>query len=457
MNYLMKTSILLLLVLVFTQLFSQSQYSITFFDQQLIKNPDSVQIINTSYNQAEIMIGGIDTLILKTETNIEDYNRNITGLAIYPNPTNQFVNFIFNNPIDDYVNIALVDIFGKTVLSRNYYLKTGGYKFKLDGLGQGCYIIHIQSENINYAQKIVSEQKSNSKPIINLTEQREFINQPNVLKSATDNFEFIYNDGDLLKITAFLGLKQHTLENVLINTDTILFFDFIPDTANNAYPSRLCKLDSLELAALSLATPYPIDEYGLFNSDNYYIYGNTSLSEIEALNIASNTLVQNSLFSNVFTSICLDLDYAFLYSNMYWKIGFQNQIYSGLEVRNSRIAMIVEDSVLDVDGHHFKDIFIPSTDLVPVEEIRESLVGKVLEYYGLFEIEEFVITEEAILENFDKVIQWHEKDNFKEFRVTRKIPIAMNDYVNKDYCDFYVFIDVLTGELLDYYPTFICK
>lgn len=77
-------------------------------------------------------------------------DQNSTEISIYPNPTNQFVNIISNQKVDE---VSVYSVEGKLLQT----LKGNVQKVDLTNYSDGVYMITIQSGKINKTQKIIKK------------------------------------------------------------------------------------------------------------------------------------------------------------------------------------------------------------------------------------------------------------------------------------------------------------
>ena len=238
----------------------------------------------------------------------------------------------------------------------------------------------------------------------------------------------------------------------------------IPSPFKLEYPTVLLpigrvKADSIQNSIRSNDFFSYIDEYGLFSFSGTSGRGNSNITDKNvAIRFAKEALLKYSKYSNVSDTSKLDLKEATNYnpSPLHftdWIISFENQKYNGIEVLNTGIMVIVHNQVSQIIGHHFKDILIPVYSIIPKDKLAEKLVGKKLETMCWTKIE-ITITPEMILKN--KIAQniiWREVNNSIELRVAWNVPITTS---NDDNVSWNVWVDILSGEILFYSPTFIC-
>jgi hypothetical protein len=74
------------------------------------------------------------------------------SFSVYPNPANQFVSIDINEN-DVWKNVVISDLSGKTVLSQE--VSGSVMKLQLGNLGNGMYIISLQSETASTSSKLI--------------------------------------------------------------------------------------------------------------------------------------------------------------------------------------------------------------------------------------------------------------------------------------------------------------
>lgn len=231
------------------------------------------------------------------------------------------------------------------------------------------------------------------------------------------------------------------------------------DSLNSKYPTRLHKLATDELIQLKLESPFQLDDYGLFSFKGSPKSGHSSFNDPSiVLDHAKNVLIENSQYSNVISDSALIVEYIKRYGGTvptfsYWFVGFKNQIYKGLEIINTAIYIRVMDSVESLTGHHFKDIYIPEENLLTKNSIYQKIIGYVIVYEDHNGIQEKEITGGLIVDDFIKKIYWFEEENFIEFRVVWEIPILMEEGAGLASVWWYVYVDVISGEVVHIYQT----
>ncbi|MBL7067077.1 MAG: hypothetical protein ISS29_04385 [Candidatus Marinimicrobia bacterium] len=242
------------------------------------------------------------------------------------------------------------------------------------------------------------------------------------------------------------------------------------DNANIDYPIILYPLSESELNELQLELDSllnshykaTLDEYGFIGPSGLLSRGSSSINDVNyAVSKAKSAVVAFSQFTNVSDTSKLIVSEATNQhgTNLFndWIVSFQNQAHDTIEVLKTNIMVLITDNIVQVDGHHYGDIVVPENNLISSEEAEESVIGAELIYYGYAEVDTFIVTEDAIHidnakeETSIKILPYEQGDSL-EMRVCWRVPI----FGGSIYPDFYVFVDILSGEVITYWTLFIC-
>jgi hypothetical protein len=237
---------------------------------------------------------------------------------------------------------------------------------------------------------------------------------------------------------------------------------------NKFYPTTLNKLSQPESDSLQvkfsqkiLGTNYlaKLDSFGLLGHYGVLSRGKSNISDpAEAISLAKTALLHLNEFSNVSDTSTLYVKEATNYhpsppNFTDWVIIFKNQSYNGLEVWETEILTIVANDFILLDGHYYKNVFIPKQNIISKEHAKKNLIGKDIHYVcwtpGTYTIADSSINVEAIEQCIYPLI----KTNCIELRVVWKIPISS---APGDPPMWYYFMDVLTGETVAVQELFIC-
>jgi hypothetical protein len=211
---------------------------------------------------------------------------------------------------------------------------------------------------------------------------------------------------------------------------------------------------SLKLGAQYTAT---LDGFGLLGHLGLLSRGKSSITiPDQAVTVAKYALQQLSSFTNISDTSALSVENATKYDGSQsfsdWTITFKDQTYQGIEVWDTRILTLVSDNLVSLDGHHYKDVFVPRDDIVSRERAQQSIVGKVISYScftpGRFTITASSIVTAGVAYNIVPLV----KNDSLEFHLTWRIPISPEG--ESPY--WYYFLDVLTGETILVRQLFIC-
>ena len=233
------------------------------------------------------------------------------------------------------------------------------------------------------------------------------------------------------------------------------------------YPTTLQKLSNSDHDSLLVVfnqkkgTKYlaTLDEFGLLGHVGLLTRGKSSISDAnEAISAAKTALLELSDFSNVIDTSSLRAQSATHYTGPLpnvsdWKILFEKQTYQGMVVWTNAVLAIVADDFVLLDGHCYKNIFVPRQNNISKERARDIIVGTRIDY-TCWSAESFVIADSSInLEKIEQCIYPLAKGNSIELRVVWEIPISMYP---SDPEMWYFFVDVQTGETVGIQQLFIC-
>jgi uncharacterized protein (TIGR02145 family) len=225
-------------MLISTVILAQN-YQISFAGTGASTSVDSVKVENLT-QCTSMNIGGSDVLHLVAQVGIEELNAE-TGnkMRIYPNPVAGFCSVDFETKTNDEVSIGLYDMTGKRISQLQEFLINGQHTYQLNGIGEGVYILKVESESYCYSEKIVSIAAGSgnteikhieSSPNANLTEGAKD------LKNEMSLIDMQYNAGDLIKLTGKSGVYR-TVFMLVPSSSQTLTFTFIPctDVDGNSY------------------------------------------------------------------------------------------------------------------------------------------------------------------------------------------------------------------------------
>jgi len=227
-----------------------------------------------------------------------------------------------------------------------------------------------------------------------------------------------------------------------------------PHTVHDQYPAVYPRLSAKEIQELkaefdklnNYEVCNPINEFGLTGhricTDREIV--RITIDEDDEENMiarAAEALVKNEQFTNVYEPGLLDVQQSHRHGGISWRITYHNQVYDGLEVKNTRI-MVFQDAekVYNISGHWFRDIYLPPSDRFDVHAARKTLIGREFTFSSHTGIHTYIVTEDSFDEYFEKVILPHETDRGIELRISWEISVGDTMW--------FVYVDTTTGEFL---------
>jgi hypothetical protein len=236
---------------------------------------------------------------------------------------------------------------------------------------------------------------------------------------------------------------------------------------NGLYPSFISSLSEQELN--SLRTEFMVlnenqiccslDRFGFlqFCHNPGRQNPNIKIDKVNAFSMALETLFKNHKFTSVqdtldFKNSTINIeDISISQDQSHWKLEISPQYYQGLEVLFTGIyVFLYSDGVYSMHSSWYKDIYIPSHDVIDYENARKSLIGeKIIWYTFIGDPVPFIVGWENIGSNIEKVILPVETEDLIKFHIAWEIPILMGKDIG-----WYAYLDTITGEILLYLQQF---
>ncbi len=231
-------TLLLFLTLSILSLHAQD-YKIYFSGNGASTSVETVNVENLTQGKS-ISLSGSDILHLKAiVTGINpvleymDY-----PIHIFPNPANGNCTIEFGVRKSGLATIKFFDPIGREITKFQQNLSNGIHSFKVAGLSDGIYTVHVNLDDQSYSGKIISNNRYSSRLTITYIGNNGPLQEISKLKSATTEQFWQYNTGDRLK---FIGTSGK-FSNVVMGIPTgngIYIFNFIEctDADGNNYPT----------------------------------------------------------------------------------------------------------------------------------------------------------------------------------------------------------------------------
>lgn len=205
-------------------------------------------------------------------------------MIVYPNPSAGDFTVQFDAQKSGMVTVAIYDLIGREVSQLRQNVQGGFQSFKVAGIGNGVYSIHVLLEDQKFTQKVVCNGKLNSNVSISYNGFSEAKQKDATLKSATSEQAWQYNTGDRLKFQGTSGKYSTIVMDVPTQSKT-LSFDFVEctDADGNNYPvvkigNQLWMAENLKTTKYNDGTNIPnvTDnlQWANLTSDSYCWYDN---------------------------------------------------------------------------------------------------------------------------------------------------------------------------------------
>ena len=164
-----------------------------------------------------------DTMIVLNVNKIKELSQYDATLNIYPNPSKGYANIKYTNNKDGYVNMKVVTMDGKVILSKEQYLESGTSHFTLSIANKGVYVVVFQSQGSTIVKKIINIFQGGSNDIIFNKKESQY------------NYQFAIKNNNRLKSCKILEIRAYYTSNdslmvkrhyVNTSSDTGIVFSF---------------------------------------------------------------------------------------------------------------------------------------------------------------------------------------------------------------------------------------
>ena len=184
------------------------------------------------------MTGNVSLHLLGVVTGIERAIDDETGrLVIYPNPMQDDARMQFILPESGEAIITVYDLSGRKIVEKQDLLSKGKHIYRIQGVGEGMYIVKISSGRYSYSGRLLCSGSQNRDA--GLEYENTIVAQKKESDSKSANAEAImeYHDGDRLKITGISGIYSNVIVDVPTESKNITFnFITCTDEDGNNYP-----------------------------------------------------------------------------------------------------------------------------------------------------------------------------------------------------------------------------
>ncbi|MBJ04894.1 MAG: hypothetical protein CMP65_03210 [Flavobacteriales bacterium] len=129
-----------------------NEADIFILDDETIPQPFYLSMIYIPGDQAYSNGNSIGIRMITTDENIVSLEESVTGLSIYPNPSNGIINIELDK--NNNYSVQITDIVGKVVIDDKISSNTS---FDLKHLDAGVYFVNVSNNEISKTEKIVIE------------------------------------------------------------------------------------------------------------------------------------------------------------------------------------------------------------------------------------------------------------------------------------------------------------
>ena len=129
-----------------------NESDIFILDDETIPQPFYLSMIYIPGDQAYSNGNSIGIRMITTDENIVSLEESVTGLSIYPNPSNGIINIELDK--NNNYSVQITDIVGKVVIDDKISSNTS---FDLKHLDAGVYFVNVSNNEISKTEKIVIE------------------------------------------------------------------------------------------------------------------------------------------------------------------------------------------------------------------------------------------------------------------------------------------------------------
>lgn len=216
-------------------------YLISFAGSGATTTINSIKVDNISTGLS-VLLSENDLLRLTASTGIEFFDyRKLQSLVIYPNPSDYSSIIEIFSPSSGESTISVYDMSGKRLSQTRIYLDGTGYKFSIEGLATGFYIVEVRGRDYRLSGKLIGKGLPGQKISINKSGDsgRNLISKDSNsdTKGEQATVDMPYTSGDRLMFTALSG-NYETVVTDIPSSDKTITFNFIActDGGGNHYP-----------------------------------------------------------------------------------------------------------------------------------------------------------------------------------------------------------------------------
>jgi len=198
-------------------------YTITFKGQGATNVIDTIKVLNISQHTTLTFSGNSMLHLVSGVTEIKQVTEyNLNEIRFYPNPMDDYCIMEFDLPEGGNTLIQLFDVSGRLLTENKTILNEGIQTFRISGILNGVYFTRVSAGNSTILGKLVSTGGNINQPHISYEKTIPANAVTFTLKSATNEVEMNYNDGDTLQFTFVSGKLTTTVTDIPAESKTLI-------------------------------------------------------------------------------------------------------------------------------------------------------------------------------------------------------------------------------------------
>ena len=112
-------------------------------------------MVQTFSDGSTMLTQGFQQGNITVSTAVDEMSESAMDVQIYPNPVSNRLNVEFKNMVDQTVQVRLVDLTGKTILTREFYNPSNTQRLNLNPVNSGTYMLEVNAGQKRKVFKIV--------------------------------------------------------------------------------------------------------------------------------------------------------------------------------------------------------------------------------------------------------------------------------------------------------------
>ena len=112
-------------------------------------------MIQTFSEGSAMLTQGFHQGNITVSTAVDEMSKSAMDVQIYPNPVSERLNVEFKNMVDQTVQVRLVDLTGKTILTREFSNPSNTQRLNLNPVNSGTYMLEVNAGQKRKVFKIV--------------------------------------------------------------------------------------------------------------------------------------------------------------------------------------------------------------------------------------------------------------------------------------------------------------